>query len=174
MPGSGHRKSTNVFRQKSCTGRETRHDLFQPNHGIATLTMDVPRANEQMANDEAYQQELRERDIRQKHLDAIVQSATDAVASTIATDTPSLQSHFFYGASGIHPRHLVTWYLFRTNADYAEAQSNGLTQRIDSLTRNELTRRGYPSDSVAHIHVNFATDEDIQRETGGDYWSYFK
>ena len=130
--------------------------------------------NEQMTTDESYKQDLRERDIRQKHLDAIVQSATDAVASAVAADSPSLRSHFFYGASGIHPRHLVTWYLFSTDAEYAEAQSSGLTQRIDSLTRNELTLRGYPPDSVADIHVSFTTDEDIQRETGGDYWSYFK
>lgn len=123
---------------------------------------------------EAYQRELHERDIRQKELDAIVRTATDVVAAQIADTLPRLLHHFFYGASAIHPRHLVCWYLFATDAEYAEAQQNGLTKRIDQLTRDALCQNGYPAEFVPEISVNFTTDEDIQRETGGNYWHYFK
>ena len=122
----------------------------------------------------AYQQELRERDARQKHLDAIVKAATDAVAAAVARTAPRLHRHLFYGATGIHPRHLVTWYLFATDADFAEARRNGLTERIERLTREYLGQKGYPAESLPKIQVGFTTDEDIQREAGGDYWAYFK
>ena len=127
-----------------------------------------------MSTDEAYQQELQERDARQRHLDAIVKAATDAVIAATANTAPRLHSNFFYGATGIHPRHLVTWYLFATDADFAEAKRTGLTERIERLTRENLGRGGYPAESLTEILVSFTTDEDIQRKTGGDYWAYFK
>jgi hypothetical protein len=121
-----------------------------------------------------YQRGLREREARQQRLDAIVKAATDTVVATIADTTPRLQSNFFFGATGIHPRHLATWYLFSTDADFAEAKRIGLTERIDRLTRENLEQGGYPAESIPEIFVSFTTDEDIQRETGGDYWAYFK
>lgn len=121
-----------------------------------------------------YQRELRERLYRQAQLDAIVRAATDSVASSVSDERPALHSHFFYGASAIHPRYLVTWYLFRTDADYALAQANGLTMRIESRTRQQLLERGYPAEWVGAIAVSFTTDETIQREAGGNYWHYFK
>lgn len=120
------------------------------------------------------QRDLRERDARQARLDAVVGAATDAVASAIEGSTPTLHSRFFYGATGIHPRHLVTWYLFATNVELEEARLTGLTGRIDALTREQLARLGYPAEAIPEVMVSFTTDEDIQRETGGDYWAYFK
>ena len=127
-----------------------------------------------MSTDAEYQQELRECAARQARLDAIVTAATDAVAADIASATPRLSSHFFYGASCIHPRHLVTWYLFATDAELAEARRNGLTERNEVLTRDYLGQRGYPAEALPQIRVGFTTDEDVQRTTGGDYWAYFK
>jgi hypothetical protein len=127
-----------------------------------------------MAKNEAYEQELRERAVRQKHLDAIARGAMDAVAAAIAHTSPQLHDRTFYGASAIHPRHLVTWYIFATDADQAEAQTSGLTARIDTLTREELLRRGYPAESVREIFVSFTTHETVQREAGGNYYQYFK
>jgi hypothetical protein len=127
-----------------------------------------------MSTDEAYQRELREREARQRHLDAIVKAATDAVVAAVADTVPRLRSNFFYGATGFHPSHLVTWYLFATDADLAAANGTGLTERIDRLTREALGQGGYPAESLRDIFVSFTTDEDIQRATGGDYWAYFK
>ena len=56
-----------------------------------------------MSTDAEYERELRERAARAR-LDAIVKAATDAVAADIASAPPRLSSHFFYGATGVHPR----------------------------------------------------------------------
>jgi hypothetical protein len=127
-----------------------------------------------MNGDEAYQAELREREVRQRQLDAIVQAATDAVARAVADTPPMLDGHTFYGASAIHPRHLATWFVFRSDADLAQAQSSGLTTRIDRLTRDELRNHGYPPEGIPEIFVSFTSDETVQLEAGGNYWQYFK
>ena len=86
-----------------------------------------------MTTEADYQRELRECRARKKRLDAIVAAATDAVAAAIAGTAPGLHSRFFDGAASIHPRYLVTWYLFATDADLDEARRTGLTGRIDAL-----------------------------------------
>ena len=125
-------------------------------------------------SDNPYEQELRARDQRQAQLDALVKIAMDRVASSIADRTPELHSHFFYGASAIHPRHLVTWYLFHTDADWDSARHSGLIATIEEYTRKELADAGYPANGIAEIMVSFTSHETIERETGGDYWEYFK
>jgi hypothetical protein len=127
-----------------------------------------------MTANKAYEQELRERDMRQKRFDAIVSAAMTRVMSEIAGRLPSVSSHFSYGASAIHPRYLVTWYLFRTDAEWETAKTNGLISDIERLTRSELVSGGYPVEGAQQMMVNFTSDEDIQRETGGDHWAYFK
>jgi hypothetical protein len=127
-----------------------------------------------MADNKTYEQELQERDLRQKHLDGIVSAAMSRVAAAIAGRHPLVTSHFSYGASAIHPRHLVSWYVFGTNAEWEAAKTNGLIPNIEQLTRAELVAGGYPSDGAQQMMVCFTSDEDIQRETGGDYWAYFK
>jgi len=127
-----------------------------------------------MSVQEDYQKELRDRKKRQQQLDAIVRAATDSVAASVSDERPPLRSHFFYGASAVHPRHLVTWYLFQTDSDYAGAKASGLTTRIETRTRQQLLERGYPSEWVSAVMVSFTTDETVQRETGGNHWEYFK
>jgi hypothetical protein len=45
---------------------------------------------------------------------------------------------------------------------------------LDILTRDELRENGYPEEGLREIMVSFTTDGDIQRETDGNYWEYFK
>lgn len=127
-----------------------------------------------MASKETYQQELRERAVLQKHLDDIVTGAMKRVIAAVAHRKPAIKSHFFYGASAIHPRHLVTWYLFQTDSEWQTAKSNGLISDIEKLTRQELVEAGYPADGAKEMMVSFTSDEDIQRTTGGDYRAYFQ
>ncbi len=42
------------------------------------------------------------------------------------------------------------------------------------LTLWELKENGYPEDVLGDIQIAFTTDEDIQNETNGNYWYYFK
>jgi hypothetical protein len=123
---------------------------------------------------ESYGQELRERAARQSRLDEIVKDAMARVIAQISGRQPAVHSHFFYGASAIHPRHLVTWYLFRTDSEWNAAKHGGLTSEIEHATRAELLAGGYPQEGIQPMHVAFTSDEDIQRVTGGDYWAYFK
>jgi hypothetical protein len=127
-----------------------------------------------MNTGKTYEEELQERALRQKRLDGIVTAAMEQVLAALAGRQPVLHSHFFYGASAIHPRHLVTWYLFRTDGDWETAKHNGLVSDIERLTRQGLVSGGYPPEGAKQMHVSFTSDEDIQRETGGDYWAYFK
>lgn len=121
-----------------------------------------------------YQRELRDRAARQKRLDAIVDGAMGRVTAQIAGRQPPICDKFFYGASAIHPRNLVTWYLFATDAELSAARAGGLTADLDQLTRSELLAGTYPAEGVQLMKVSFASEEEIQRTTGGDRWLYFK
>lgn len=122
----------------------------------------------------AYAIELRRRAGREAKLNAIVTRAVQAVVDSIAGTVPAVSEHFFYGATGIDPRLLVTWYLFNTDAELKEAGATGLTERIIAETRSQLLDKGYPPLSVPLVHVAFTTDEDIRRKTGGNRYLYFK
>jgi hypothetical protein len=127
-----------------------------------------------MTADKTYEQELRERSERQKLLDSIASAAMDRVLAAIAGRQPAVSSHFFYGASAIHQRHLVTWYLFLTDAEWETAKQNGLISDIERMTRAELVSGGYTPNGAGQMMVGFTSDEDIQRKTGGDHWACFK
>jgi len=42
------------------------------------------------------------------------------------------------------------------------------------MTRAELVLGGYTPEGAQQMMVSFTSNEDIQRETGGDHWAYFK
>ncbi len=126
-------------------------------------------------NDPAYEQELREREKRQWHLEDIVRAAIAQVEETVVTEIQD-QYHFsiFFGAMGVDPVHLVIWYFLNRDADLAEARSTGWTDRIDAATRSALRDNGYPEAVIPQIHVSFGSHEDVERQTDGNYWYYLK
>jgi hypothetical protein len=121
-----------------------------------------------------YPLELKIRAIRQRRLDEITKVAMTRVLDAVAARDPAIRKHFFYGASAIHPRHLVTWYIFYTDRDLETARQNGLTSDLDALTRAELLNRGYPTKGAHVMHVAFTSEEDVQNKSGGNYYAYFK
>jgi len=98
----------------------------------------------------------------------------DKVAEQVKDKKPVIFSKFHYGSIGINPKYLVIWYLFEKDADLKEAEDNGLLDDLKILTLWELKNKGYPEDVLGEIQIAFTTDEDIQMETGGNYWYYFK
>lgn len=114
-----------------------------------------------------------ERKIELKY-NRIINISTSKVTEQVKDKKPSIFSNFHYGSVGINPKHLVIWYLFEKDADLKEAEDNGLVDELKILTLWELKANGYPEDVLCEIHVAFTTDEDIQRETNGNYWYYFK
>src|SRR5687767_6482224 len=101
--------------------------------------------------------------VRQHKLEAIVKRAVRRVLAHVAARQPPVVEHFFYGAMWSHPRYLVTWYLFETNADHDAAKACGLLDELDARTRAELEAEGFPPEGVAEMMVSTTTREDIQR-----------
>ena len=66
------------------------------------------------------------------------------------------------------------WYLFATDVELAAAREGGLVDQIMTETRRQLLLAGYPAEVLSEACVSFTSREDIQRETGGNYWDYFK
>ncbi|MEL7670914.1 hypothetical protein [Methanobacterium sp.] len=87
---------------------------------------------------------------------------------------PMIFSNFHYGSIGINPKYLVIWYLFEKDSELKEAENNGLLNELKEITISELKANGYPEDVLDEIQIAFTSDEDIQKETGGNYWYYFK
>lgn len=87
---------------------------------------------------------------------------------------PMIFSNFHYGSIGINPKYLVIWYLFEKDSDLKEAKANGLVDKLKKLTLMELKSNSYPESALDEIQIAFTSDEDIQKETGGNYWYYFK
>ena len=87
---------------------------------------------------------------------------------------PAIFSNFHYGSIGINPKYLVIWYLFEKDSDLKEAKANGLVDKLKKLTLMELKSNSYPESALDEIQIAFTSDEDIQKETGGNYWYYFK
>ena len=121
-----------------------------------------------------YPLELKIRAIRQRRLDKICKAAMTVVLESVGSRVPPVRKHFFYGASAIHSRHLVTWYIFQTDRDLEMAQHNGLTLDLDTRTRAELVAGGYPPIGAQAMHVSFTSEEDVQDKSGGNYYLYCK
>jgi len=124
-----------------------------------------------MTENRSYEEQLQ---ARQKQFDAIVEGAMSRVTSQIAGRQPPLHSHFFYGASAIHPKHLVAWYVFRTDSELKAARRSGLTSQIEVATHAELAAGGFPQDGVELVAVSFDSDQNIRRTAGGNYRDYFQ
>jgi hypothetical protein len=127
-----------------------------------------------MIKSKQYEQELREREIRQKQFDAIVKPTLERVMASVINRQPVVSKYHFYGATGIDPKLLTVWYLFLTDADQTIAKQNGLQLDLDRLTREELFSSGYSPKDIKDIMVDFTSEEDIERQTKGNYYLYFK
>src|SRR5688572_23426984 len=80
----------------------------------------------------------------------------------------------FFGAMGIDPKHLAIWCFFLKDEDLRRAESEHFTEAIQKAMREALRKHGYPGFLVPSLFVSFATDEDVQRTCGGNYWHYLK
>jgi hypothetical protein len=108
-------------------------------------------------------QKLQLREILQKQLDERAGKVMELVAATIAGRSPVVHPRFFRGPSVVHPKHLVTCYVFHTDAEWMIARTSGLVQDIQALTREAFVTVGFSSKEAAQVSIRFTSEEEIQR-----------
>ncbi len=98
---------------------------------------------------------------RQKLIEPFVQRAIDRVCAAMGARRPKITGSFFYGAIGVHPKHLAVWFVFATDAAKNEAEANGLLYALDRMSRQTLREEGYDPAVLNIVGVSFASDEEI-------------
>jgi hypothetical protein len=84
---------------------------------------------------------------------------------------PPVVNHLFYGATDIHPRHLVIWLAFADTPALQEAEKRGHCRLLRREIRAALRKGGYPAEVLSKIHIGFVSEQEVE-EAGGP-WIYF-
>ena len=63
-------------------------------------------------------------------------------------------------------------YIFATDAQLEAARRSCLTETINSYHREQLTKRHYPIEGIKDC--TFASQEECDREFGGNWYYYYK
>jgi hypothetical protein len=122
----------------------------------------------------SYEEELKEREIRQRQWDTVVSAAITDVEDSVLKRYKGFHHTTFFGAMGIDPKHLAIWCFFKKDEDLKRAEKEHFTEEILKAMREALKKHGYPGFLASAFFVSFATDEDVQRTCGGNYWHYLK
>lgn len=117
---------------------------------------------------------LRARAKRHKKLDAAVGAAIKEVENSILNSYTGFQQMTYFGAMGIDPECLAIWCFFKLDEDLKMAKADGFTDRIQNEIRNSLRKSGYPEKFASIVKVSFSTDEEVQRDSNGNYWQFLK
>ena len=72
----------------------------------------------------------------------------------------------------IQPDNYFVSYIFATDAQLETAQQSGLTEQINSYHREQLIKCDYPIEGIKDC--TFASQEECDREFGGNWYYYFK
>ena len=121
-----------------------------------------------------YEEELKAREIRQRRWDTVVGKAISKVAADARKAGVKLHTQLHYGAMGIDPKHLAIWFIAPSDADLQAFNTAGICRDLEAATQKELRSAGYPEEALVLIYIGCESHESIMRETGGDYFHYFK
>lgn len=121
-----------------------------------------------------YRMELRARDKRQAKWSAVIGMAVKEIEDALLKPYPGFQHTTYFGAMGISPAHLAIWCFFKSDADLKQAKTDGLINTIQDAMRESLRKHGYPRAFASKFSVSFATDDEVQRDWGGNYWQFLK
>ena len=103
---------------------------------------------------------------KEEQLRPIVQQAIDAVLRAEGGQRPPIRARLIHGAIGIDPKHLVIWYLFKTDREKELSDASGQTKRLIDDTLKALADFNYPHHTVGREQVCFASEEEIGRAGG--------
>jgi hypothetical protein len=80
-------------------------------------------------------------------------------------------SVWWYGAYDIHPKHLVFWICITTDATKQRFEADiELLKKLRFL----LEFYDYPIIGREGVHIGFASEETVQRESKGNWFYHFK
>jgi hypothetical protein len=77
----------------------------------------------------------------------------------------------WYGAYDIDPKNLVFWIC--VNSD-DEKQRLELNKELIKTLRGLFEKYDYPEKARALVHIGFESQETVERDSNGDWQSYFK
>lgn len=104
--------------------------------------------------------------------DGIADRAIQHVLSVHEDLSPPVVNHLFYGATDIHPRHLVIWLAFADAQALQEAEKQGHCRLLRREIRTALRKGGYPAEVLSKIHIGFVSGEEVEK--AGGPWIYFR
>ena len=134
----------------------------------------------------------------------IIKRAIKNTLNQIKEENLKIVHNTFFGECRKEPYNLVIWYFFETNVDWESAKNDGLIEKIEKLTISNLVQYGYPASafevniiplnekhelidgaeedrrryvhSMTHrkVRINFASKQDVDDRSNGNYFYYIK
>jgi hypothetical protein len=77
----------------------------------------------------------------------------------------------WFGAYEIHPKHLAIWIQVRTDEEKNRLQNN---PTFMSELRDLLDQVNYPIEGRTGVGFGIASQEEVDRDYGGNWWHFFK
>ena len=78
---------------------------------------------------------------------------------------------YWYGAYDIDPKYLVYWICIKTDKEKAKLKED---LKLNSELRQLLEKHKYPTDALKFVHIDFESQETVDRKSKGNWYQYFK
>ena len=76
-----------------------------------------------------------------------------------------------YGAIEIDPKYLVFWICVESDMIKLNLQKS---QQLENALRKTLADNNYPANARSSVLIGFESQETVNRESGGNWYSHFK
>ena len=116
--------------------------------------------------------------MRNKEQEFVWQKVIEACMEDVKHHFDDIQQAIEFGCY-IQPDNYFVSYIFATDSQLETARRSGLTEQINSYHREQLIKRHYPRPKKKKppsslARGTFASQEECDREFGGNWYYYFK
>jgi hypothetical protein len=98
-------------------------------------------------------------------------SKSEAAVARIVKARCATAGVFSIGATEIDPRHLAIWITTRTDRERDRLRAD---RTLEAALREAIAAAGYPPEAVPHVGFAFESQETVNRQHGGNWWSAVK